>query len=274
MIPAICAIATMIFASCNDITPQIEEKEYDYSFDIGRAVSCNYFEGSAAGTAVTVKADLPFESTVLSSGSNYSCENAGRPEFVIVTDEIETVKVDGKALSLSRDVLVHIRPLEICRIKGFDYFNYPVLIRQRGDDGTMYLSKDEIQAYKADKMSCSNWIGNCDQHYIKGKVVSIGAVTPFDGVPANNGLFVFPLAPGQNSMYSKTPWNLDAVELTLDVEGESIPLKAIYEKPYGLVLQLAGSVKSGDTVEVNVSARGILDGYDGIFVHPLTVRKL
>lgn len=273
MIPAICAIATMIFSSCNDITDQIRENEYEYSFDIGRAVSCNYFEGSAAVTTVRVKADLPFESTVLSSGSNYTCDNTGRPEFVVMTDEIGTVKVDGRDLSLSRDVLVHVRPLEICRIKGFDCFNYPVLIRQRGDDGTMYLSKEQIKAFKADKMSCSDWAGSSDQHYIKGKITSIGAVTPFDGVP-DNGLYIFPLSPGQTAMYSKAPWNLESVEMTVDVEGESIRLRAIYEKPYCLVSTLAGSVEAGDTVEVNVSARGILEGCDGIFVHPLAVRKL
>lgn len=268
-------IATMACISCSELTPQPEEKEYDYVFDVEKSVDCNYFEGVSGETVLNVKANLPFESTIYDGRSaDFSCDVSGRPEFVITADEIERIRVNGEYLSLTRDILVHVRPLEICRIKGFNWFNYPVLIRQRGGDGTLYLTAEEVRAFNTDRSSSWNWLGKSNQHYIKGKVVSLEEVKPFDGVASGNGLFIFPLAPGQSSMYSDKPWNLEAAEMTVEVDGERILLTAIYEKPYNLVRAMCENIRQGDMIEVNVSARGILDKCSGIFVHPLSVRKI
>lgn len=274
ILPAIIVIASMSLASCNDLNPQYEETEYDYTFDVSKAVSGNYFESPAEETAIALKANLPFESTIVNNIDNCRCDSSLRPEFVITADEIERVKVHGEMLSLTRDILVHVQPLEICRIKGYNYFNYPVLIRQRGEDGTQYLSKEEIKAYKVNQTSCADWFGGTNQHYVKGIVREMTSVVPYEGIPTNNGLFIFPLAAHQNSMYSDKPWNLETVEMTIDVNGETIKLKAIYEAPYGLVSDMATRIKTGDRIEANVNARGIHDRYEGIFVHPLAVRKL
>lgn len=271
---AILAIASLSLTSCGDITPQVNEKEYDYAFDVSKSVDCSYFEGASGEMTVNVKAALPFDATIADGMSDCTCDNSGRPDFVITADEIEKIRVNGEMLSLTRDILVHVRPLELCKIKGFNYFNYPVLIRQRGEDGTQYLTKDEIKAFNEDQSTCCDWYGKSNQHYLKGKVVSVGQVVPFDGVPQNNGLFMFPLAPGQTSMYSEKPWNLESVVMTVDVDGEQIELKAIYEEPYSLVTAMAANVRPGDTIEVNISARGILSQCSGIFIHPLSLRKL
>ena len=273
-IKAIFAIAAVLAASCSDITPQISENEYDYAFDVASAVSANYFEATGGETQIAFKANLPFESTIVENVADCSCDASSRPQFTVTTNEIEEIRVDGEMLSLTRDILVHVRPLEICKIKGFKYFNYPVLIRQRGWDGTQYLTKEEIRAFNDDRSTCSDWWGKSNQHYVKGTVTSVGALSKFEGVPCSGGLFNYPLAPGQTSMYSADAWNLDLVELTVDVEGEGVKLGVLYESAYGLVGELAQKVGVGDLVEVNVSARGILDSYDGIYVHPLAVRKL
>lgn len=274
-IVAICLIASMTSISCSDITPQIEENEYEYSFDVDKSVSCNYFEGLSVETEINLKANLPFECTIVDGESaDCSCDNSARPEFVITAGEIEKIRVEGEYLSLTRDILVHVRPLELCSIKGFNHFNYPVLIRQRGEDGTMCLSAEEVRAFNRDHTTCWNWCGKSNQHYVRGTVVSVGPVKQFDGVAGGDGLFVYPLAPAQTSMYSENPWNLEVAEMIVDVEGENIALTAIYEKPYGLVSAMCEYIGPGDRVEANVSARGILDNCPCIFIHPLSVRKI
>lgn len=170
-----------------------------------------------------------------------------------------------------RSYFVYIIPSELCKIKGYGWFNYPVVIRQRGDDGTIALTSDEVKAYNANK--AHDWDGAFNQHYVIGTVKSVGTPTSYQGLASSSG-YINPMAPEQTAIYNNAGWNLEACDIAVDVDGQTINLKAVFEAPYGLVTEMAGRVKAGDTVEVNVTSNGVLDGYNGIFVHPLCVRAL
>lgn len=267
---AIAIFTTVVLAACNDnlSVSELQNLEKEYSFDIRNAVNANYFETDSNEGAVTVKSNLPFEATILDrNASNWYCDPSTRPNFEICYDDNHLS--NGK--SYTRDILLHIRPLEICKIKGYGYFNYPVVIRQKGDNGALALTKAQVKAFN-ESQSTSGWSGENDQHYVVGKVDAITTVSPYAGAPANTGYYTYPLSPDQGSMYSDKAWNLEACDITVNVDGEKIILKAICEAPYGLVSEMAGRVKTGDIVEVNITNRGILESFNGIFVHPLSVR--
>ena len=273
----ITAVLTIIcLASCEPYNNDnnIEEQEYEYSFDVTNAVNANYFTATAEEGVVKVKSNLPFDVTIKAySSGNWSCDPSTRPSFDIFYDEIELVKIGDEKKSLTRDMIIYLQPLEICKIKGFDYFNYPVCIRQKGEDGTLAMTADEVKTFNSTH-SLSALDGDNDQHYVIGTVKSISAVESYSGALGNSGLYINPIRPEQSSIYSENPWDLEACEMTIDVDGQSIKVKAIFERAYGLVTEMSNRISTGDEVEINVTNNGVIDQYEGIFVHPLSVRKL
>lgn len=113
---AIIAIATLALASCekNELNLANQDAEKEYSFDVRNAVSANYFECGAEESTVTVKSNLPFETTILDRfvqlrtwDSSWECDPSTRPNFNILCSE----NYNDDEESYTRDLVIYIRPL-------------------------------------------------------------------------------------------------------------------------------------------------------------------
>lgn len=262
--------AVLSLTACNNFSDAnvIDVPTNEYAIDIDHFVNQNFFD--VAGTpTINIAANSPFTATILKT-DNLNVDYAGRDRgcFVLTPSPIPSCRIQGKDVQVTRDITVYLRPFDLQRIDGFDFFNYPVRIRQRGTDGTHYLSAEEVAAWKEDHKS-QDWDGGSDQRYVLGIVKRVGAIHDEEGVQDPDS-YVGPLwkVPATQQSFG-SPQSLEAIDMLLDINGTELHVKIHYFKAYKLVSNLQLSV--GNTVEMNIPASGIIAGDDALWVSPLDI---
>lgn len=265
---AIALIAVLSLAACGDIRLNTALEEHTYSINIDDYSSRNFFEGPGSSFSISLDLKSPFTPNVvrdLDNGYWRLDESSSREAGKLI------VNIDGIPNSYTRDLTIFVTPWEMQRIAGFGYFYYPIQVRQRGEEGTLYLSAEDLKDY--DGVSIGDWDGGSNQHYILGTVKSISGVKPYDGIysQAIGGYYDFPLSRG--AVDQTKPLDLEARNMVVTVDGVDVSLLVAWYKAYNLVSKM--NVKAGDKVEVNIPVKGILAGIDEDFlVGPLAVMKV
>ena len=289
---AIMIVVAAMLAACNNIEHGIDVPENEYVLDINNYVSDNFFN-LTENIPVEITVKSPFVATIL-KGNAYSVDNTAREKgrFTVTAEEIPMYSFDKNAAyadnpygnipaytpekglySLTRDFTIYIRPFEMQTITGYGWFNYPVRIRQRGADGTYYLTGEQIRKWKNDHTTAHDeWFGDYDNHYIKATVLNVGEIEKEEGIySANTSIGPLWNVPATGQSYGEAQC-LEARMLTLSVDGEQLNIKVHYPECYNLLSK--ADYKTGDTVEVFIPNTGIITGSDIIWVSPLDILKL
>ena len=268
---AAACIAAFSLAACESFDNGIDMPTNEYSFDINSYVNQNTFDVSGTPD-ILISANSPFTPTILSTdGLDVDVTDREHGNFILTPTPIDPVRYKGGRASLTRDITAYIRPLELQYVAGFEFFNYPIRIRQRGADGTLYLSGSDIAAWK-ENHAAADWDGNYNQHYVIGTVKSLGALHEEEGICSPNTT-IGPLwtVPAAMRSFGK-PQTLEAFEMTLDVEGVELQVMVHYFKAYNLVSKMKLSM--GDQVEMNFPNSGIVTGSNVLWVSPLDIEKI
>lgn len=256
----ILAIAAILSATiaCNPKDLPVQEDSFD--FNIETFVSQNFFAMSPEGGKIDLAPKAPFDVVVGSTNSSIGINKC--------------VLNVGGADDYTEEIFAYIKYNEVNRaIKGFGYFNYPIVIRLEGEEGTSYLDKDELTAMKQKSV---DWGGDA---YIKGTVKSVSNVYDWAGIlrhPSGSvDYYDFPICGnrfGGNvmSIDQTKPYDLEAVDIVVESEGVQISVRAAWVKAYKLLGKM--NLKAGDEVEIYADKRGIDGGHDkDILVNPLSV---
>lgn len=262
------AIMTLMATSCENIEQGINVPENDYAVDIEKFVSATFFDISGTET-VALSTKSPFAVTVL-SGKDYAVnKDVAAGKFTIYPYEIPQSKYNGEMLSLTRDITLYVRPFEMQTVTGFGYFEYPVRIRQRGADGTVYLTADDIRAWQENHSVNLDWGGEPGQRYILGTIAKIGDMHVeegiYDGIAYCGELWQ---VPATQKAYPE-PQTLDVVEIEIDVDGATLTAKVHYPSCYKLVSKSA--YKTGDKIEMSFPNHGMVAGDNTLWVSPLDI---
>lgn len=259
----------LMMASCEDMEHGISIPENEYAIDIDNFVNASFFD--ITGTEeVKLSAKSPFTVTIISN-SDYDVnkENMASGNFIIYPGEIPQSKYNGENLSLTRDFTLHILSLELQTITGFGYFEYPVRIRQRGEDGTVYLTADDIRAWQKDHSTSRGWGGDANQRYVLGTITKVGDMYAetgiYDGIAYSGDLWQVPAT--QKSF--PQPQDLDAVDIEINVDGATLMAKVHYPACYKLVSK--SKYKVGDRIEMNIPNSGMVTGDNTLWVSPLDI---
>lgn len=267
---AASCIAAFTLTACESFDNGIEMSTNEYSIDINNYVNQNTFD--VCGTPdIQISANSPFTATILKTdGLDVDVTDRDRGNFILTPTPIDPVNYKGGRASLTRDITAYVRPFELQYIAGFESFNYPIRIRQRGADGTLYLTSDDIAAWKENHTTV-DWDGKADQRYVLGRVKSMGVIHDEKGI-RNPESAIGPLwgVPAVRQAYGK-PQSLEALEMTLDVDGVELQVMIHYFKAYNLVSNLKLAV--GDMVEMNVPTSGMITGSNVLWVSPLAIEK-
>lgn len=288
---AIMIVVAAMLAACNNIEHEIDVPENEYVLDINNYVNNNFFN-LTENIPVEITVKSPFVATIL-KGNAYSVDNTAREKgrFTVTAQEIPMYSFDKKAAyadnpygnipaytpgkgmySLTRDFTIYIRPFEMQKITGYEWFNYPVRIRQRGADGTYYLTGEQIRKWKENHIAASEeWFGNYDNHYIKATILNIGEKEKEEGIYTNTSIGPLWNVPATGQSYGVAQ-RLETRMLTLSVDEEQLNIKVHYPECYNLLSK--ADYKIGDTVEVFIPNTGIITGSDIIWVSPLDILKL
>lgn len=234
--------------------------ELNYHVNIDKAVSQSQFEIPAIGGEVNLTTNLPFDAAVTTNGQfSIAQDKENKSYYVLSLGENKgyTRACTGLVSSLNFHE----------KIKDFGTFAYPVIIRQEGELGTQYLTKDELESLKSEKKV--DWTSN--DHFIKGTIKAIGKVEPYGGIVNMTSVigsdFSFPLCP-QLSTNLTERYNLEAIVYTVESEGVTLSVRAAWHKSYKLLSKM--NVKVGDTVEIFVDYKGIDKGYEtDLTINPL-----
>ena len=280
-IAVLLAGAAAGFSACDSLEKEKFPVE-NYSVNVDNYVTPGFVDIDAGASAtLSLRVNSPFETTIL-KGPAYSVDALGSGVFGVTLGSVPDVKYDKNAAyakygnipgysegksyyNITRDVELFVRPVEMnLTVEGFDMFCYPVRVRQRGSDGTYYLTGEQVWNLNEDNM-----FGGVDQHYVKATVKSAGTVYSDSGryTPdaAVGDLWQVP-ATGQ--YLDKAP-DLEAMDVILDVDGVNLKVKVHYFAAYKLVGKL--NIHAGDTVEMNVPNSGIFRGDDTLWVSPLDI---
>lgn len=256
----------LIAASCEDIEPAISIPENEFAIDIDNFVNASFFD--IIGTEkVKLSAKSPFLVTILSNGDYaVSKDDIALGNFVISPNEIPQSRYRGENLSLTRDLTLYVLSLELQTISGFGYFQYPIRVRQRGADGTVYLTAEDIRAWQEDHSSSSSWGGDANQRYILGTITKVGDMHTengvYDGIAYCGELWQ---VPATQRSYPE-PQILDAVDIEINVDGATLMAKVHYPACYKLVSK--NNYKVGDRIEMNIPNSGIITGNNTLWVSP------
>lgn len=265
-------LIVLTLTGCNSLDRHEDIPDRSYTIDIDHYAMQNFFESTGDSFSLALDIRSPFTPNVvrdLDNGFWSLDESSNRAAGKLI------VNIDGIPYSgggqYTRDITIFVTPWDMQKIEGFGYFNYPIQVRQRGADGTLYLTAEELKAY--DVMSSTGWKGGFNQHYILGTVKSISDVKPYDGIysQAIGGYYDFPLSRG--AVDQTKPLDLEARNMVVTVDGVDVSLLVAWYKAYNLVSKM--NVKAGDKVEINIPVKGIIAGIDEDFlVGPLAVIKM
>lgn len=268
---AASCIAAFTLTACESFDNGIEMSTNEYNIDINNYVNQNTFD--VCGTPdIQISTNSPFTPTILKTSElDVDVSDRDRGNFILTPTPIAPVSYKGTRASLTRDITAYVRPFVLQDIAGFESFNYPIRIRQRGDNGTLYLSGSQIAAWK-ENHSTADWDGNYNQHYVIGTVKRVGALHTEEGIYDPISV-VGPLweVPAAMRSFDK-PQSLEAFEMTLDIDGVELQVMVHYFKAYKLVSNLRLSV--GDSVEMNFPNSGINNSSNVLWVSPLDIEKL
>ena len=251
--------------------PDPVSKVVTYSIDAAKAVDVNFCRAAQPASTIKVSTNLPF---------NVAAEKS-------IANNMGTITSDGKAVAINllangtasakaytREVIAYIqnqKGLEL--IEGFGEFWYPVIIRQAGALGTKYISASDLKDLKSRNVLQYEWVsGELASIYVKGKVTAIGEAYTWDGFKQDNGLYLFPFL-AAISCDRKKPYELEARDITIDVDGTPVTIQATWGKAYQLLSKM--NVAVGDMVEVYVSQYGIQKASDkDLLAIPTCVQKI
>ena len=261
----------------SDLNHSIELQENEYNFDITKLVSDNFLTVSSEGVdRLKIAVNAPFPCTILAKGDLYTCDNSLRDQnkFSLAIGEIPTVKANGKNGQYTREIAtVFVKPMELQLIKGYPAgsFAYPIRIRQYGADGTIFLTGEQVRAWKNDHNTSNSWNGDYNQHYVLATVKSVSAKYKSNGIhKPNSTIGETWLVPVNHYYYPKESLpDLEAIDMVVTIDGEDLNLVVHQFACYKLFENF--NVKVGDTVEMNVPNSGIsvdADNPNTIWVTP------
>lgn len=259
-------IMALAAASCEDIQHNIDLPENEYAIDIDNFVNTSFFD--ITGTEdIILSTKSPFMVTVISNKEyDVNKDNMELGKFVISPNEIPQSKYHEERLSLTRDFTMYVLAFEMQTITGFGYFQYPVRVRQRGEDGTLYLTGDDIQAWQKDHSVNSNWGGDAEQRYILGAISKVGEMHTeegiYDGIAYCGELWQVPAT----QKYYPKPQKLDAIDIEINVDGVTLNAKIHYPACYKLFSK--NDYKVGDRIEMNIPNHGMVEGDNTLWVSP------
>lgn len=256
--------AFLPLTSCTDLHKGIELPTGSHSVDIDHFASQCFYETTDSQN-LTLQVNSPFATTVLST-DDVIVDNSARERgsFILMPG-----RIPENMMQTTRDIAVHIRPFEMQNIEGFDAFCYPVRIRQRGEDGTLYLTPEQISAWKQDHSTFSSWKGNYNQHYVLGTVKSVSPLHSEAGIPDEKSyLGKLWFVPALERSFDSAQ-DIEAVDIVLQVGSEDLSVKIHYPACYHLVKNMLLPV--GSTVEMNVPNSGMIAGDNTLWVSPLDI---
>lgn len=262
------------------------------SLDIANFVANNQYMVNSAAETIVIKPKAPFE-TRIPAGDAYKMDNSGFITGGTITlsmQAIPTVKNDNEKTAwytnpygnipsydknkteyeLTRDVTVYVKHYQYRNVEGFGDFGYPVSIRQRGADGTYYLSAEQLKEWKdAPHSATAKMFGNDGQRYIKGVITDIGEITKKE-MTTNNATGYWSASWINDKKYfiNKT---LDIQTIKMNINGETITVEISYFEEYKLLDKL--NLKSGDSIEVAFKESGCYNTPGVLHVSPVDIFK-
>jgi len=264
---AATCIAALSLTACQNFDKGIELPTNQYSIDIDHYVNQNTFD--VTGTPdIQISANSPFTVTILKTeGLDIDVSQRDRGNFTLTPTDIDPCSYKGSMARLTRDITAYLRPFEMQYIDGFDAFNYPVRIRQRGED-TYYLSGEQIATWK-ENHSSKEWDGKANQRYVLGTIKNLGAIHDEEGVyNPDSSIGSLWTVPAVKQAYG-LPQKLEAIDMSLDIDGVELQVKVHYFKAYHLVSNMRLAV--GDKVEMNIPVSGMITDSNVLWVSPLDI---
>lgn len=252
------ALIITAMASCQDLdnnpSPYAEYAiEKADGLNTAHFVNTPYAEVAAGSTQnISFTTTAPFKTRIpadASSNKVYLVGNSG-----IATNGVITLTMNPDNMpSCTRDVLLYIRDEKYSNIEGFGgQFYFPVRIRQRGLEGTVYLDAAGVAGMRTQPVATLSQTpkkdGNC---YAKGTVKAIGSLSQRlekSGIQGGWNL------PWVDDMKHFTNEYIDYVEMIVTVDGEDFPMRVEYLSKYQMFSYF--NVNVGDTVEVCVRSEG------------------
>lgn len=181
--------------------------------------------------------------------------------------------------NITTDLELYVYETGKSHVEGvFNIFAYPVRIRQAGTDGTCYLTAEQIKQWKNEPNGVFaelpdkgdefvQEIGG--RNYVKGTVKFIGSLLTETKKPEANGSWSAPWAIVGSHFVNR---DFDVLEMTVDVDGEELPVRLEYMSDYKLFSNF--NVKTGDTVEICFRKAGATKTHGLYYASPLDVFKI
>lgn len=278
IIATLVAIAAIFATSCNVTDDNI--LSYDNETRIETVVpTTDAAQFVAVNNADEVTGTVTFTSdTQLAASAAYSdivtIENgASNFKYTLkaIPDTEKEVNGVKETVRLTRDIKVYLRPAVVTKYRNYGYYAYPVRIRQYGTY-TQYVNPENIETF-IDKKDVN------EQYYLIGKVLSVGSVEtdtyPISKYPVDPQLLYERGAmPGLSE--EQCPSNLSEAfcTLTLDCGGKHVKVLVNDLARDKFVENLAGTIKTGDEVEVSLLCASYNKEFGGIVnVMPQAVKK-
>ena len=183
-------------------------------------------------------------------------------------------------LNITTDLEFYVYETGKSHVEGvFNTFAYPVRIRQVGTDGTYYLTAEQIRKWKTEPNGVfADMPDKGDEfileiggrNYVKGTVKSLGSLQQETKTPQTaNGSWSAPWAIVGSHFVNR---DFDIMEMTVDVDGEELPVRLEYMSDYKLFSNF--NVKTGDTVEICFRKAGATRTHGLYYASPLDVFKI